>query len=166
MRIKPARAAPTMIGIKMLVSSNEHSWAADKERVSQQGGTMIFWFTTQPERQVWSSSHHLLPPWKSAWFPQLHYNTTFSALHFKAVIQHCGLWGDHMSHGCFRADQENRLPFQEVGFKVPQAENTQTRCHLFFLRCFTCDTLVSSLQMLLRRSLIKTKCEQQLLPLV
>lgn len=36
MRIKPARAAPTMIGIKMLVSSIEHSWAADKEKVSQQ----------------------------------------------------------------------------------------------------------------------------------
>lgn len=36
MRIKPARAAPTMIGTKMLGSSTEHSWAADKERVSQQ----------------------------------------------------------------------------------------------------------------------------------
>lgn len=32
MRIKTARAAPTMIGIKRLVSSIEHSWAAGREK--------------------------------------------------------------------------------------------------------------------------------------
>lgn len=33
MRIKTARAAPTMIGIKRLVSSTEHSWAASREKI-------------------------------------------------------------------------------------------------------------------------------------
>jgi len=35
MKIKPARAAPTMIGIKRLVSSIEHSWAADRENMNE-----------------------------------------------------------------------------------------------------------------------------------
>lgn len=41
-----------MTGIKMLTSSNSHSWAADKERVSHEVEEVFFWLITDNAEAV------------------------------------------------------------------------------------------------------------------